>query len=72
MTRELDNRAPHEMVMKEISKIMVKQNPKMTPTPQAARASNPPRLEQVRRDFLKKMKLRDGIAMSLSRFTIEE
>lgn len=39
MTRELDNSAHHKTVMKEMSKIMVKQNPSMTTIPQAVIAS---------------------------------
>lgn len=70
--KELGNGAHHKREMKEISSVMVKQNLRVTTVRQAAMAKNQPREEQVRRDFLKNMRLIDGISMSLSRFTIEE
>ena len=69
--KELGDRAHHTGEMTETPRMLMKQHPRMTTMHQAAAAGHQPRLEQVQRDFLR-MKLIDGIPMSLSRFTIEE
>lgn len=68
----LGNRAHHTREVTKIPRKMVKQNPRMTDVHQAVRAANQPRSEQVRRKFLKKMKLISGISMRLGRFIIQE